>query len=86
MEAGKIDWNFVRCKSDDIVEQAINATTGLFDRKPHLEFIQEIPSNLPEIVADSDRVVQVLINLISNAVKFTDQGTIAVRVQRIGVP
>ena len=76
MEAGKVDWNFAKCRTEDILEQAINATNGLFERKPHLKFIQEVPSELPEIVADSDRVVQVVINLISNAVKFTDEGSI----------
>ena len=38
--------------------------------------------DLPQVVADSDRVVQVVINLISNAVKFTDAGQITVSVKK----
>jgi len=34
----------------------------------------ELPSNLPTAVYDNDRILQVLINLVSNAIKFTPQG------------
>ena len=82
MEAGKVDWNFAKCQSENIVEQAINATNGLFAAKPTVSLIQHIPTNLPSVVADSDRVVQVIINLISNAVKFTDEGEITISVEQ----
>jgi signal transduction histidine kinase/DNA-binding response OmpR family regulator len=82
MEAGKVDWNFIRCDSTDIINQAINATNGLFVAKPSVQLVRDIPDDLPQIVADSDRVVQVVINLISNAVKFTDQGEITVRIEK----
>ncbi len=82
MEAGKMDWNFVQCDSRSIIEQALNATNGLFEAKPSVELIQELPAELPEVVADSDRVVQVVINLISNAVKFTDSGRVRVQVEK----
>ena len=81
MEAGKTDWNFVRCSPQKIIEQAIQATSALFLAKPSLSLIQEIPDELPQTVADSDRVVQVVINLLSNAVKFSDEGSITVRVK-----
>lgn len=83
MEAGRIDWRFARCDSREIIQQAIQATDGLFGTKP-VTLVQEIPETLPEVVADADRVVQVAINLISNAVKFTDEGTVTVSVSADG--
>ena len=82
MEAGKVDWNFAQVDARSIIDQAVNATHGLFAAKPAVQLIQEIPDDLPQIVADSDRVVQVVINLISNAVKFTDSGHITIAVEQ----
>ena len=81
IEAGKVDWNFAKCSPIGFIEQAINATNGLFTNKPSLQLLQIIPPDLPEVIADSNRVVQVIINLISNAVKFTDSGTITIEVK-----
>ena len=81
IEAGKVDWNFAKCNLVDIIDQAVNATNGLFVNKPSVQLIQDIPDNLPEVIADSNRVVQVIINLISNAVKFTDAGSISIAVR-----
>ena len=70
MEAGKVDWNFSKCNARQILDQAIHATNGLFVSKPSVTLVQEVANDLPAVVADSDRIVQVIINLISNAVKF----------------
>ena len=37
-------------------------------------------TNLPEIIGDRDKLIQVIINLISNSVKFTDEGSVTCRV------
>lgn len=78
MEAGRIEWRFSRCNPRNIIDQAVQATNGLFGTKP-VKLVQNVPDSLPEIVADSDRIVQVVINLISNAVKFTDEGTVTIQ-------
>ena len=49
-----------------------------------LEFITHIPKNLPHILGDRYRLSQVLKNLITNAIKFTDNGSIAVLAKREG--
>jgi signal transduction histidine kinase/DNA-binding response OmpR family regulator len=79
MEAGKVDWNFLRCDADKLIDQAIQATDGLFGSKP-VTLVRECPEELPQIVADFDRLIQVIINLISNAVKFTDEGQVTISV------
>jgi signal transduction histidine kinase len=49
-----------------------------------LEFVREIPADLPPLRCDRDRIVYVLRHLFSNAVKFTDAGSIACRARREG--
>jgi signal transduction histidine kinase len=47
-----------------------------------LEFKVYIPDDLPLVNADPDRILQVIINLVSNAVKFTPQGSINICANR----
>lgn len=44
----------------------------------------EVASNLPPIKGNSDRLEQVLVNLVTNAIKFTDEGTITVQAEHYG--
>lgn len=81
IEAGKAIWHEERLKISELVERAADATNALFEQKNlHLRF--DIAPDLPETLGDSDRLLQVLVNLISNAVKFTERGTIAVAARR----
>ncbi len=44
-----------------------------------LTLCNEVPSDLPEVTADGQRIGQVLLNLVNNAIKFTPEGTIRLR-------
>ena len=44
-----------------------------------LELVRDIEPGLPEVSGNQDRLIQVLVNLISNAIKFTDEGSITCR-------
>ena len=81
IESGKMEWHFQPVSSDNIVQQAATATASLFDGKPILLQL-EIPNGLPPVNGDPDKLIQVMINLISNAVKFTSHGTITIRAQQ----
>jgi signal transduction histidine kinase len=50
--------------------------------KKNLKLIKEIPTDLPHILADKYRLSQVLKNLLGNAIKFTDNGTIAFKAKK----
>lgn len=78
LEAGKIEWRMEKLTVAGIIERAIAATASLFEQKG-LVMIKDIDEGLPDLIGDEDRLIQVLINLISNAVKFTSEGSITFR-------
>jgi len=75
IEAGKMEWNQESVSMAEVAERAIAATTSLFDQKA-LKLIKNIDADLPDITGDRDKLIQVIINLISNSVKFTDKGSV----------
>ena len=83
IEAGKFSWNMASVSVKDVIERAIAATASLFEAKK-LELVRDIEPGLPSITGDQDRLIQVVINLISNAVKFTDSGSITCAVHKQG--
>jgi signal transduction histidine kinase len=83
IEAGKLEWHMTSLTVPEIVERATAATASLFDQKK-LPLLKEVGPDLPAVVGDRDRLIQVVINLISNAVKFTDAGTSTCRAGRRG--
>ncbi|WP_230967809.1 response regulator [Nostoc sp. WHI] len=81
MEAGKVEWQMQPIDPSELLDWATNSTAGLFETNG-LELISEIQPGLPQIVGDRNRLLQVLINLISNAVKFTESGSVICRVKQ----
>ena len=81
IEAGKMEWNFETVSIAEIVDRAISASSSLFEQKS-LNFEKYIEPDLPAVSGDRDKLIQVIINLISNSVKFTDTGSVSCRVYR----
>lgn len=77
LEAGKMTWEMQRLSVPAIIERAVSATAALFEQK-QLQLDLRVNGQLPEVIGDRDRLIQVLINLISNAWKFTDHGGITI--------
>lgn len=73
MEEGKVSWDFQAIDPASILRQAVETTMPLFETKS-VELMEDFPKTLPHCMLDKNRILQVLINLISNAVKFTDKG------------
>lgn len=81
IEAGKLEWNMGPVTVQEIIDHATAATSSLLEPKG-LRLAKDVDATLPVITGDRDRLIQVVINLISNAVKFTDAGTITCRAVR----
>jgi len=77
IEAGKMDLNFEEVQMSEMVHSVFSTAKGLVKEKP-IKLIEKVPADMPPIRGDTMRVRQVLINLISNASKFTDEGSITV--------
>jgi PAS domain S-box-containing protein len=79
IEAGKMELAFDEVNIADVTTSVLSTMSGLFKDKPiHLK--RNIEPHLPTVRADAIRVRQVMINLLSNASKFTDEGDILVEV------
>jgi signal transduction histidine kinase/DNA-binding response OmpR family regulator len=83
IEAGKLEWHMGDVAIGDVIDHATAATASLFDQKG-LRLVKDVATDLPLVTGDRDRLIQVVINLISNAVKFTDEGTVTCRAVRDG--
>ncbi|HXK42295.1 MAG: GAF domain-containing sensor histidine kinase [Anaerolineae bacterium] len=82
MESGKLRLNPVSTSLKAAVEEAVRIVQEQLQSKQQF-LITDIPDSLPPVYADPDRLAQVLINLLGNAVKYTPaRGTIAVRAKR----
>lgn len=77
IEAGKMELNFEEVHLSEMVHSVFSTAKGLVKEKP-IKLIEQVPPDMPTIRGDTMRVRQVLLNLISNASKFTDEGSITV--------
>jgi signal transduction histidine kinase/CheY-like chemotaxis protein len=81
LKAKKVEWRTETISASEIINRALAATSSLVENKP-VVFDSEVDPDLPAFTGDRDRFIQVVINLISNAVKFTSQGKVTCKARR----
>jgi signal transduction histidine kinase len=83
-EAGRLDLSLAPVSPAEAVRLAIGGMLPLFDEKG-VELKSTMPGDLPSVLADVERVVQVLSNLLSNALRHTpDGGRVVVEAEASG--
>jgi signal transduction histidine kinase/DNA-binding response OmpR family regulator len=81
IEAGKIELEEIDFNLRNCAEEALKTFASAADEKG-LELLCDIAPDLPELLAgDPGRLRQILLNLVSNAIKFTAHGEVALKAQ-----
>jgi two-component system sensor histidine kinase/response regulator len=81
IEAGKVDLEEVDFELRDCMEAALKTLALRADEKG-LELLCDVTAEVPDMVmGDPGRLRQILVNLVGNAIKFTDEGEVALKVQ-----
>ncbi len=81
IEAGKLPIESYVFKTDSLINDVVNLITPITEQK-HLPLHKKIAPNLPLLLqGDADRIKQVLLNLLNNALKFTETGSITLAVE-----
>jgi signal transduction histidine kinase/sensor domain CHASE-containing protein len=77
IEAGQLALSSEKLDLRDCIATCV-ATIEPLAHKKHLELRVEQPGSVPQLAGDRRRIEQILLNLVGNAIKFTDQGTITI--------
>jgi|GEM_PF-1570850 len=78
MEAKKAEYEFQEHDVNELVKEAnINATLFAGDRKA--DILMDLGADLPRAKFDTDKIMQVLINLLANAIKYSESGPVVIQ-------
>lgn len=81
IESGRMEWRDRPVALAEVVRGAVAAVSGLFAARPEVDLEMRLPEVSPVVLADPDRLEQVLLNLIGNAAKFTAVGAVTVNLE-----
>ncbi len=78
VESGKRDVHLTEFELEPLANEVATVAEGLLRNRQNLDFKFQLNEPLPTVRSDRDMVKQILINLVSNAIKFTQSGSIAI--------
>jgi signal transduction histidine kinase len=79
LEAKKVEFHLTSNDLREIVGEAVNSQKTTAERKGLALKLEKV-GDLPKILCDMDRITQVMVNLLTNAIKFTEHGGIIVTI------
>ena len=78
IEAGQLNLSLADYSLKEVVQSVYSAVEALAKEK-HIALKVEVPPHLPAARGDERKLTQVLLNLVGNAIKFTDTGEVAIK-------
>ena len=72
IESGAAEWHSSEIDMREVLEDSVTAVSQLFKERK-IDLTVELQQKVPGIVADRDRLMQVMLNLLSNAAKFSER-------------
>lgn len=79
IEAGRMPLNITSFEVKDLVQEVLQEMEPIIARRSQLEIKTKIADSLPAIRSDRQKVKQIVLNLFSNALKFTEEGGVYIR-------
>ncbi|HML62735.1 HAMP domain-containing sensor histidine kinase [Solidesulfovibrio sp.] len=76
IESGRLDWNDRVIDPSEVARAAIDAVSGEYEQNQAMALVVDMPQRLPPLRLDPDRLMQVLVNLLTNAVRHTGEGEV----------
>jgi len=82
LQSGKAKFNMQENNINAVIEHVYNTMAGVIKKKG-VELCLALDTTLPKTLFDSDKMIQVLTNLVSNSMKFTEKGSITIASKKI---
>jgi ammonium transporter len=82
VEAGGVSIDLAETRVEEVLREVADSLEPLVDR-PRVRLVVDAEPGLPGIVTDPDKLKQILLNLVANAIKYTDEGSITVRPEAV---
>jgi Na+/proline symporter/signal transduction histidine kinase len=80
ISSGRADWQMTQVDVREVMADTLARMSQVFKEKGVL-LVEQLPERTPPVLADVDRLIQVLLNLLSNALKFCPEGSGRVEVR-----